>query len=109
LNGAWSGTITHYDSPACARESIAVRLSQDGTTVTGIFPTSCRGMLDLRGAMNGDSITGELYGATDGVRIGQISGTASRTSIRLTTLGPQQREEQGPPSRAVVNVIDLAR
>jgi hypothetical protein len=109
LNGAWTGAITYYDSPACAREGIAVPLSQDGTTVTGSFQTSCQGMLELRGAMNGDSIAGELYGATDGVRIGQISGTASRTSIRITTWGPQAREDDGPRVRALINVIDLTR
>jgi len=108
LSGAWTGAITSY-SPACAREGIAVTLSQNGTTVTGSFPTSCQGRLDLHGAMNGDSIAGELYGATDGVRIGQISGTASQTSIRLTTWGPQAREDEGPRVRAVVNVIDLTR
>jgi len=109
LNGAWTGAITYYDSPACAREGIAVPLSQDGTTVTGSFQTSCQGMLELRCAVNGDSIAGELYGATDGVRIGQISGTASRTSIRITTWGPQAREDDGPRVRALINVIDLTR
>jgi hypothetical protein len=108
VSGAWTGAMTSY-SPACEREGIAVTLSQDGTTLTGSFPTSCQGRLDLRGAMSGDSIAGELYGATDGVRIGQISGTASRTSIRLTTWGPQERDEEGPRSRGIVNVIDLVR
>lgn len=108
LSGAWTGAITSY-SPACAREGIAVTLSQNGTTVTGSFPTSCQGRLELRGAMSGDSIAGELYGATDGVRIGQISGTVSRASIRITTWGPQVREDRGPPQQVVINVIDLAR
>jgi hypothetical protein len=108
VSGVWTGAITSY-SPACAREGIAVTLSQNGTTVTGSFPTSCQGMLDLRGAMSGDSIAGELYGATDGVRIGQISGTVSRASIRITTRGPQVREDRGPPQQAVINVIELAR
>jgi hypothetical protein len=108
VNGAWTGSMTSY-SPTCAREGIAVTLSQDGTTVTGNFPTSCQGRLTLRGAMSGDSIVGELIGTTDGVRIGQFSGTASRASIRITTWGPQSREDRGPPQQAVINVIDLAR
>lgn len=108
VSGAWTGSITSY-SPTCAREGIAVTLSQDGTTVTGDFPTSCQGRLELRGAMSGDSIAGELFGTTDGVRIGQISGTASRASIRITTWGPQAREDRGPPQQVVINVIDLAR
>ena len=108
VSGAWTGAITSY-SPACAREGIAVTLSQDRTTVTGSFRTSCQGMLDLRGAMGSDSIVGELYSASDGVRIGQISGTASRATIRLTTWGPQAREDRGPPQQAVINVIDLTR
>jgi hypothetical protein len=100
--------MTSY-SPACAREGIAVTLFQDGPTVTGNFLTSCQGRLELRGAMSGDSIAGELFGTTDGVRIGQISGTASGASIRITTWGPQSREDDGPRSRTVVNVIDLTR
>jgi hypothetical protein len=87
VNGAWTGSMTSY-SPACAREGIAVTLFQDGPTVTGNFLTSCQGRLELRGAMSGDSIAGELFGTTDGVRIGQISGTASGASIRITTWGP---------------------
>jgi hypothetical protein len=59
--------------------------------------------------MTGDSLAGELYSATDGVRIGQISGTASPSSIRITTWGPQVREDRGPPQQAVINVIDLTR
>ena len=47
----------------------------------------------------------ELPGST----IGQVSGTASRTSIRITTWGPQAREDDGPRVRAVVNAIDLMR
>ena len=108
VSGAWTGAITSY-SPACAREGIAVTLSQDGTTVTGSFPTSCQGRLELRGAMSGDSIVGELYGATNGVRIGQISGTASRANIRITTWGPAAQEDEGRRSRPVLNVIDLTR
>ena len=109
LNGVWTGAITHYDSPARARESIGVALSQEGGALRGTFQTGCRGTLDPRGELDGDSVSGLLYRLADGSSIGQVSGTASRTSIRLTTWGPQQREEEGPPSRAVVNVIDLAR
>jgi hypothetical protein len=58
-------------------------------------------MLELRSAMNGDSLAGELYDARYGVRIGQISGMASRTSIRLTTWGQQARDDDGPRVRAV--------
>lgn len=108
MNGAWTGSMTSY-SPACVREGIAVALSQDGTTVTGSFPTSCQGRLELRGAVSGDSIVGELFGGTDGVLIGQISGTASSANIRITTWGPQVREDRGPPQRVVINVIELAR
>jgi hypothetical protein len=108
VSGPWTGAMTSY-SPACAREGIAVTLSQHGTTVTGSFRTSCQGMIELRSAMNGDSLAGELYGATDGVRIGQVSGTASSASIRITTWGPQTREDRGPPQQVVINVIDLTR
>jgi hypothetical protein len=109
LSGAWSGTITHYDS-ACARETIAVTLTQDRATVTGSFPTSCQGMLKLRGATNAASLVGELYRELDGLWIGEVSGTASRTRIQVTTWRPQPREERGePPTRTVINVIDLAR
>jgi hypothetical protein len=108
VSGAWTGAMTSY-LPACAREGIAVTLSQHGTTVTGGFRTSCQGMLDLRGAMSGDSIAGELYGGSDGVRIGQISGTASQMSIRITTWGPAAQEDEGRRSRPVLNVIDLTR
>jgi hypothetical protein len=38
-------------------------------------------MLELRGATNADSLVGELYREIDGLQIGQISGTASRTRI----------------------------
>jgi len=108
VNGAWTGSMTSY-IPTCARESIAVTLSQDGTTVAGNFSTGCQGRLELRGAVTGDSIAGELFGAADGARIGQISGPASRASIRITTWGPQSREDDGSRSRTVVNVIDLTR
>ena len=109
VSGAWTGTITHYDS-ACSRESIAVTLTQDRATVTGSFPTGCYGMLELRGATNADSLVGELYRELDGLQIGQVSGTASRTRIQVTTWRPQPREERGePPTRTVINVIDLAR
>lgn len=109
VSGAWTGTITHHDS-ACARESIAVTLTQDRASVMGSFPTSCQGMLELRSAMNGDSLVGELYRELDGLWIGEVSGTASRTRIQVTTWRPQPREERGePPTRTVINVIDLAR
>jgi hypothetical protein len=109
VSGAWTGTITYYDS-ACAREGIAVTLTQNRSTVTGSFPTSCQGTLELRGATNADSLVGELYRELDGLQIGQISGTASRTRIQVTTWRPQPREERGePPTRTVINVIDLER
>lgn len=108
LNGAWTGTITDYGS-GCARESVTVAFSQDGASVRGSFQASCHGMLDLRGELNGNSVSGMLYRGPDGSTIGQISGTASRTSIRITTWGPQKREDNGPRSRPVVNVIDLVR
>jgi hypothetical protein len=108
VSGAWIGTITHYDS-ACRRKSIAVSLSQEGTTVRGSFRTSCQGMLHLRGAMNGDSVVGELYRELDGLRIGQVSGTVSRTSIHVTTWRPHPREQRKPPAQEVINVIDLSR
>ena len=108
VDGAWTGSMTSY-SPACVREGISAMLSQVGTTVTGSFSTSCQGRLELRGAISGDLIAGELYSSADGVRIGQISGTASGTSIHITTWQPQAREEHEPPARAVINVIDLSR
>lgn len=109
LSGAWTGTMTHYDSPACAREGVAVGLSQEGGAVSGSFPTGCRGTLDLRGELNGDSVSGTLYRVADGSSIGLMSGTASRTSIRITTWGPQARGDDGLRVRSVVNVIDLTR
>jgi hypothetical protein len=109
LNGAWTGTLTHYDSLACAREAISLTLAQEGTTVTTTFPTGCRGMLDLRAAVSGDAVVGELYRSVDGLRIGQISGAASRTRIHITTWQPHTREEHEPPTRTVINVIDLTR
>jgi hypothetical protein len=108
LNGAWTGTITDYGS-GCAREGVAVALSQQGPAVQGSFQTRCQGTLDLRGELNGDSVSGTLYRAAGGSSIGQISGTASRTSIRLTTWGLQAREDGGPRVRTVVNAIDLTR
>jgi hypothetical protein len=111
LSGAWTGTITYYDSPPCAvREGIAVTLSQSGKTVTGSFHTSCQGILELRGEISGRSITGELYDGADGRHVvGGISGTASRTSIQITTWGSQARRDDGPRVRPVINVIDLTR
>ena len=108
VSGAWTGSMTSY-LPTCARESIAVTLSQDGRTVDGTFSTGCQGRLELHGAVSGDSIAGELFGSADGVHIGQISGPASRASIRITTWGPQSRGDDGARSRTVVNVIDLSR
>ncbi len=108
LTGAWTGTITHSDS-GCGREGIAGALAQQGTTLTGSFPTMCQGMLELRGAMNGESLVGELSRTVDGVRIGEISGTVSQTSIRITTSQSQPRERHEPPSRLVLNVIELMR
>jgi len=108
VTGSWTGAMTSY-SPACARESVSVSLSQGGGAVTGSFQTSCQGMLDLRGELNGDSVSGTLYRAADGSSIGEMSGTASRTSIRITTWGPQARDDNGPRVRTVLNVIDLTR
>ncbi len=59
--------------------------------------------------MNGDSIVGELVRRLDGLRLGQFSGTASRTSVRISTWQLQPREDRSPPERAVLNVIDLTR
>jgi hypothetical protein len=109
LSGAWAGSITHYGAPVCAQEGITVTLSQDRATLIGTFQTSCRGLLELRGSLDGDSLTGTLYLASNGSSIGRMSGTASRTNVRLTTWGPQTREGDGPPSRTVINVIDLGR
>ncbi|HEY3122528.1 MAG TPA: hypothetical protein VGK70_00525, partial [Thermoanaerobaculia bacterium] len=75
----------------------------------GSFHTSCQGMLDLRGELNGDAVSGALYRVTDGTLIGELSGTASRTSIRITTWGPQTRSDDGRRVRTVVNAIELAR
>ena len=108
LSGAWTGTMAHFDSAACAREGISVVLSQEGGAVRGSFHTSCQGMLDLRGELNGGSVSGTL-GRSDGSSIGEISGTASRTSIRITTWGPQARGDDGRRVRTVVNAIDLTR
>jgi hypothetical protein len=108
LTGAWTGTITPYDSD-CASESISVVLLQEGTALSGNFRTNCQGAVDLRGEMNGNSISGTLSGASGAVRIGQVSGTASQTSIHITTWQSQARENGRPSERAVVNVIDLAR
>ena len=77
--------------------------------MSGSFQTGCRGTLDLRGELNGDSVSGTLYRAADGSSIGLMSGTASRTSIRITTWGPQARDDDGRRVRTVVNVIDLTR
>lgn len=111
LSGAWNGAITYYDSSPCSvREDVAVTLSQAGKTLTGSFHTSCQGPLELRGVINGDSITGELSSGRDGVHVlGSISGTASRTSIQITTWGSQARRDNGPRVRPVINVIDLRR
>jgi hypothetical protein len=109
LEGAWAGTIDNYDSPACARENIAVALSQVGAVVRGSFRTSCHGMLDLRGETSDGRISGEISTLSDGLLIGQISGTISRTSIHISTWRPLAREDRGPRQRVVVNVIDLTR
>ena len=111
LSGAWTGAITYYDSPPCAvREEITVTLSQSGKIVTGIFHTSCQGSLELRGEISDRSITGELYDGADGRHVvGGISGTASPTSIQITTWGSQARRDDGPRVRPVINVIDLTR
>jgi hypothetical protein len=109
LNGALTGTISH-EFPTCAAcEGVAVALSQEGGAVSNGFRTSCRGMLDLHCELNGDSVSGTLYRLADSSSFGQTSGTVSRTSIRITTWGPQAREDDGPRVRAVVNVIDLTR
>jgi hypothetical protein len=108
LSGAWAGRMTHYDSPACANEGISVALSQNGGGLRGSFQTSCQGMLDLRGELNGDSVSGTLS-RSDGSSIGEIAGTASRTSIRITTWGPLARGDDGRRVRTVVNAIELAR
>jgi len=107
LQGAWTGTITHYD-PVCAREGIAVALSQEGTALRGSFQTSCQGMLDLHGELSGGSIFGELSLAPGGASIGQILGTATTSSVRITTWRSQATRE-APGDRAVVNVIELTR
>jgi hypothetical protein len=111
LGGAWTGSITYYDSPPCtAAEGIAVTLLQAGRTVTGSFQTSCVGILELRGAIDGNSITGQLYAGTDGLRVvGRVDGTTSPTSIRITTWGTQPRRDDGPRVRPVINRIDLTR
>jgi hypothetical protein len=75
----------------------------------GSFQTSCQGILDLRGELNGDSVSGALYRVADGTSIGEMSGTASRTSIHITTWGPQARGDDGRRVRTVVNAIELAR
>jgi hypothetical protein len=72
LNGAWTGTMTHYGSPTCAREDVSVALTQQGGAVSGSFRTSCEGMLDIRAELNGDSVSGTLNRA-DGSSIGQMS------------------------------------
>lgn len=67
-------------------------------------------MDELRGAVSGDAVAGELYRSVDGLRIGQLSGIASRTRIQVTTWRPRPREERDePPAREVINVIELAR
>jgi hypothetical protein len=39
LNGAWTGTMTHYGSPTCTREGVSVALTQQGGAVSGsLFP-----------------------------------------------------------------------
>lgn len=107
LQGAWTGTITHSD-PVCAREGVTVALSQEGTALRGSFQTSCQGMLDLRGELSGGSISGELSRAPGGASIGQILGTATASSVRITTWRSQATRE-APGERTIVNVIELAR
>jgi hypothetical protein len=110
LNGSWIGSITYYDSPACApRESVALVLSQERRVVGGRFQTECQGLLELRGELNGDFVSGILYRVRDNSTIGRISGTASPTSIRITTWGSQARNDTGPRVRSAVNTIDLTR
>jgi hypothetical protein len=108
LSGAWTGTMAHFDSAACAREGISVVLSQEGGAVRGSFQTSCQGMLDIRGELNGDSVSGTLS-RSDGSSIGEVSGTASPTSIHISTWGPLARDDDGRRVRTVVNTIELAR
>jgi hypothetical protein len=110
LGGAWTGAITYYDSPCTARDAIEVTLSQAGKTLKGSFQTRCQGILELRLAIDGDSITGELYRGTDGLRVvGGVEGKASQTSIRITTWGTEVRRDEGPRVRPVINLIDLTR
>ena len=110
LSGAWTGAIIYYDSPCTARDAIEVTLSQAGKTRRGSFQTSCQGIFELRLAIDRDSITGELYSGTDGLRVvGGVEGKASPTSIRITTWGTQPRRDEGPRVRPVINLIDLTR
>jgi hypothetical protein len=65
-------------------------------------------VLDLHGELSGGSISGELARASGGASIGQILGTATASSVRITTWRSQANREGGG-ERAVVNVIDLER
>lgn len=89
LSGTWSGTITFHafesdrEVLVCDGSApISVTIKQEGPSLTGDFGNACAGMLEIRGQIAANSISGSLDSST-GFRYGSISGFASSDEIRF--------------------------
>lgn len=103
LSGIWSGTITlhaylgDYVTLQCDTKSpIRVVLSQDGASLTGQFQSGCAGVLEIRGVVAGDRISGSLDSPT-GQSYGKIYGSVSTSQIDFWTMKYIDEHGDGTP------------
>lgn len=105
LSGTWSGTITYFDEASsrqslCASERINLVMSQNHSSISSRFMTSCQGTYDLSATVEGNLITGSLTRGSQAV--GRIAGVVSASRIEISTSRGRQEPE-------AVNRIDLVR
>lgn len=105
LSGTWSGTITYFEEASarqslCASEGISVVLSQNHTSISSRFVTSCDGTYELSATLEGNLIRGSIARGSEAV--GRIAGFVSASRIEMTTSRGRQEPE-------AVNRIELVR
>jgi hypothetical protein len=103
LSGTWSGTIRFFAFngdyvvlPCDGTAPISVTLNQDAEHLTGQFQSGCAGMLEIRGYIIGDRISGALESST-GQLFGRIFGIVSSSEVRFQTITYIDEHGDGAP------------
>ncbi len=108
ITGHWTGTISSPQSATttqaiCRSDPVSAEVSQDGSSVSASLLTSCAGLLDFTGRIDGTSLTGTLASRSSQGLGGGVSGFVSSSAIQMT-VGHSTKEGFVP-----VLIIELVR